>query len=109
MWQKDVLNVEKKTFLAVRSYRYMQRIGRTHVGVGKILQRLERDPVTKEYIYLAGARLGSEVLERSLLEQGLGCPAGQTLPGEMLLCPVPLLDFRTREVRIMREVEQIHG
>lgn len=109
MWQKDVLNVEKKTFLAVRSYRCMQRIGRTHVGIGEILQRLERDPVAKQYIHLAGARLGSWDLERSVLEQGLGCPAGQTLAGEILLSPIPLVDFKAREGRIVTTAEEMHG
>jgi len=108
-WQKDVLKVEKKTFLAVRSYWYMRRIGGTHVGIGEVFQRLERDPVTKEYIKLAGAELRSEALERNVLEQGLGCPAGRTLPGEMLLCPVPLVDFEDREARIIRAVEGMHG
>lgn len=108
-WQLSTLNAEKKTFLAVRSYRAMRVIGGTSVGVGQILQRLHRDPVAKQYIKLAGAELRSEALEGSLLENGLGCSAGRTLLGEMVLSPVPLGDFKHREARIMTALQDTYG
>jgi hypothetical protein len=108
-WQGDTLQTEKKPFFAARAYRAMRLIDRANIGVGEILQRLQRDPVTRQYSRLSATRVSSDMLEMALVDHGLACSVGQTLPGETMLCPVPLTDFADRQERMMRIMEGFDG
>lgn len=107
-WQEEVLELEKTVFLGVKSYEAMRKIGRKSVGVSEIFQKLRWHPTVKHYIRIMGGRLTSHEIEESLLSESLGYQAGRTYDGELLFCPVPLIEFQSRAGRLVRTVEKIN-
>ena len=107
-WQEEVLKLEKKVFFGVKSYEAMRKIGRKSVGMSEILQKLQRHPTVKHYVRIMGGRLTSHEIEESLLSESLGYQAGRTYDGELLFCPVPLIEFQSRAERLVRTVEEIN-
>jgi len=107
-WQIEVLNAEKSAFLGMKSYEAMKKIKRMHVSSGEIFSRLYHHWVVKHYMHILGSRLSSKDIEDSLLQEKLGNKL-TTLPyGELLFCPVPLIDFKNRAKRLVKAVEEIN-
>jgi len=108
-WQTDVLELEKNTVLAIRSYRAMIQEKRQHVGVSEIFRRLTADPVLKWYFGRAEQDFGPGDVAKSLLQESLGAVVGRLMTGEELFSPVPIKDFRSRCRRRISAVEGVHG
>lgn len=108
-WQTNVLKTEGLAFLGIRSYKAMESIGSTHIGIGEIAHRVRRDPVARRYHKLGEIDLGreklQEKLEDSLLKQGLGCHLGRTVGGERLIGPVSMEEIRRRNDRMADALE----
>lgn len=104
-WQGDVLELEKPSVLAVRSYAAMVKMRRQHVAVSEILTRLNRDPVIRWYFGRIEGQLDPQTIAGSLLQESLGAAVGKLLGGDQLFCPVPLVEFETRCRRRLAAVE----
>jgi len=103
------LQTERITFVGVKSYETIRRIGRRFVSSGEIFQSLRGDPAVEGYVAISGGeRLGSNEIEQGLLQLSLGYPLGKTPQGEALFSPVPLTDFKNREKRLVKLVEEIN-
>lgn len=112
-WQKDVLGMEKNTFLAIRSYRAMIKDPAEQLAMSEIYTRLSRDTVIRCYfnkIFMGGFfDLDPYEIPKCLEQESLGSIIGKHYTGEPILCPVPFLDFQSRCQRTLKEVERIHG
>jgi hypothetical protein len=106
-WQKNVLNMEKIVFTAVKSYEAMRKIGRNYVGVSEILIRLKKHPIVQCYFNKMGYTLDYSLIEESLIYQGLACCVGAIPDGEKLFSPVPLIDLIKRNERFIKTVSRI--
>jgi hypothetical protein len=108
-WQKDVLKVEKNAFLGVKSYEAMRRISRTHIGASEILRRLQRHRTLNKYLKIIGEKLSLDIIEESLIQQSLASQLSPTYDGERLFSPVLFTDFKERELRLIKAVEEVNG
>jgi len=108
-WRQDVLKLEKNAFIGVKSYKVMKEIGRTHIGVSEILRKLQAHPIVLQYFNIIDSKVSvSDVIE-SLYQQKLGFRLTPTTDGEEIFEPVPALDFKARESRLIKAVEEING
>jgi len=107
-WQKNVLKSERSAFFGVKSYEVMRKIGRNAIGVTEILQRLQKYPIVGRYFNIIGEKPTLEEIEKDLMEQSLACPAGRTIQqDEPLFEPVPSVDFKGRNMRLIDAVMKI--
>jgi len=111
-WRNVVLRAEKSASLGIRAYEAayeaMTETGRKHVAASEIFDRLYCHPVVRDYMRALGTRLSSEDIERSLIRENLTKRLTVIRYGdEVLLRPVPLLDYVNRAKRIIQEVEEI--
>lgn len=106
-WQKKVLEEEKYTFLAVRSYQAMRKIRSVPIGTSQILRRLQKDPVVKEYTSIIKGGVEPDRLADSLVYTGLVCRHSRVGSGEVTFEPVPQIDFKGRIERVIEAVEKI--
>ena len=87
----------------------MKEIWRTHIGVSEILRKLQAHPIVIQYFNIIDSKVSvSDVIE-SLHQQKLGFRLTPTTDGEEIFEPVPSLDFKARELRLIRAVEEING
>lgn len=107
-WQDKVLNLERNTILAIRSYTAMVKVGRNHVGVSEILGALMNDRSAKNYFRRLSHEPGPDDIADCLEQESLGARVGRASE-EKLFQPVPLADFRSRCQRRMNAVEEAHG
>jgi len=108
-WQRSVLKLELATALALKSYSAMVKLGRGHVGAGEILAELTLDPAVEAYLKRVEERLDTGVIERSLVQESLGKVLGRDpQQDEAILCPVPVVDFKSRCQRRLQAVEKVH-
>lgn len=105
-WQKDVLQLEKSVFIGLKSYEAMRTIGRTHIGMSEILQRLERHPTVRQYCSIIGDRIGPDMVGQSLINQSFACRLTPTYDEE-LFAPVPHVDFNGRYQKIIDALMRI--
>lgn len=106
-WQRDVLELEKETVLAVKSYEAMVKNRRNHVGVSEILILLNRSRSLKEYFRRIRGQFGPEDIQSCLLQEGLGAVVGRDPQGgEVIFCPVSLADFEGRCKRRLQAVKR---
>lgn len=103
-WQKDVLKLEKSAFIGVKSYEAMRKIGRTHIGMSEILQKLQRHPVVNQYFNIIREKIRGDTIENSLVQQSFASRLAPTYEGEELFEPVPRVDFKGRSVRLINTV-----
>lgn len=106
-WQKDVLRLEKGAFIGVKSYEAMSKIGRKYIGTSEILTRLQTHPFVGKYLKRIGQRIQPSHIEKSLIEQSLASQVGKTLEGEELFCRVPSVDFKSRQEKLIKAVEEV--
>ena len=106
-WQENVLKLEKNTFIGVKSYEAMRKIGRTHIGVSEILQKLQDHWVVTQYFNIIGDKISNEISEDSLVQQSLASRLTPTYEGEELFEPVPYVDFKGRSLRLIDAVMRI--
>ncbi len=107
-WQKQILELEKATVVAVKSYEAMQKIGRDFVGVTEILQRLKKHPTMNWYFGRLGEQVNLETVSKSLLQESLGVLVTRVpSTGEKLFSPVPLADFKSRCKRRLQAIKNI--
>jgi len=107
-WQKDVLKVEKKAVIAVKSYKAMRMINRTHIGTSEIFQRLQGDEAINEYLEIIEEKLSFDIVEESLIQQHLASELSPTYD-ERVFYPVPFADFKERQLRLIKALEEING
>jgi len=110
LWQTHVLELEKATMLALRSYQAMLLTRRDHAGLSEILLQLQKDRFLKKYINKIGRMehsVSAELIENSLLQESLGVVIGRLVTGERLFAPVSILDFRSRCNRRLTKLESI--
>lgn len=108
-WRQDVLKLEKDAFIGVKSYKVMKEIGGTHIGVSEILQKLQGHPIVLQYLNIIDDRLSVDEIRDILIQQSLVSRLSPTIEGEEIFEPVPSLDFKARELRLIRAVEEING
>jgi hypothetical protein len=107
-WQRDVLKLEKRAFIGVKSYEAMRKIGRNAIAVSEILQRLQKHPFVMQYLNIVGEKLTADEVEESLVQQSLAHYLISTIrDDEPLFEPVPSVDFARRGIRLIDEVERI--
>ena len=106
-WQKDVLKLEKNAFIGVKSYEVMRKIGRTHIGMSEILQKLQRHPIVNQYFNIIGEKIRSDTIGDGLVQQSLVSRLTPTYEGEELFEPVPCVDFKGRGLRLIDTVMRI--
>lgn len=104
-WQRKVLQLEKPTIIAVKSYEAMLKFRRDHVGTSEILRSLKRHPTIKWYFARVGEGINPEMISKSLLQESLGALEVKLRSGEHIFSPVPLLDFKSRCKRRLQAVE----
>lgn len=108
-WQKEVLRLEKGTFIGVKSYEAMLKIHRPAVAVSEILKSLLKHPFVGQYLNIIGEKLSVAEIETVLVEQSLGYRAGRTIrTDEPLFESVPCADFKGRGLRLIEAVERIN-
>jgi len=107
-WQKDVLKIERSAIISVKSYEAMRSINRTHISVGEIFSILLKDQTINEYLRIIGDKLSFDIIEESLLQQGLAFQFSPTFD-EKLFYPVPFADFKERGLRLIKAVEEGNG
>lgn len=109
-WQKDVLRLEKSTFIGVRSYEVMRRIGGNVVSASEIIQQLQKHPFVGQYLNIVGEKITIDEIENDLMQQSLAYIAGRTIQDDVpLFEPVHSADFRARGLRVIKAVERING
>jgi hypothetical protein len=106
-WQKHVLDLEKPTMLAIKSYEAILRTQREHAGLSEIILRLQKDRYVKSYLSKIEQGIEPESVERSLIQESLGVVVGRLPTGEHLFAPVPIPDFRSRCTRRLTLIESI--
>ncbi len=107
-WQKDVLKLEKDSFIGLKSYEAMEKFERKHVGVSEILKKLQELQVVKQYLNIIGDKINSSMIEESLINQSLAYKLIKTIiEDEVLFEPVPSMDFKVRSLRIIDKVMKI--
>lgn len=106
-WRKDVLQLEKQAFIGVKSYEAMRRIGRRHIGTSEILSRLQKHPFVTQYLKIVGERIMPAHIQQSLIQQSLASQVGKLPDGEELFCPVPRVDFKGRQEKLIKAVEGV--
>lgn len=107
-WQKNVLSLEKSVFVGFRSYQAMQTFeSRRHIGVGEILRKLQKHPIIGQYFNIIGDKISTEMIEDSSICHSFACKLASTFDGEVILEPVPGIDFRQRLQRLVHAVERI--
>lgn len=106
-WQKDVLKLEKNTFIGVKSYKAMRQIGRIHIGTSEILQKLQKHTIVKQYLNIIGEKISSKTIEDSLVQQSFASRLIPTYEGEEVFEPVPCVDFKGRSLRLIDTVMRI--
>lgn len=107
-WQTEVLKLEKSSFVGVKSYEAMRKIGRTYIGASEIVRRLQKHPVVNHYFKLMGDRIGNKIIRDSLIQESLASILSRTLADdEELFEPVPQIDFRGRCQRFIDAVVSI--
>jgi hypothetical protein len=104
-WQKDTLRIEKTAFIGIKSYEAMRNIKRTHIGTSEILSKLQEDPIVEKYLGLIAEKIEPDIIEESLVQQGLAYKLQKTFEGEKLLGPVPFIDFKNKWLRLIESVE----
>lgn len=107
-WRKLVFAGEREAFIAVKSYEAMKRIGELKISLDDIIDRLEEDPLIKEYFKTIRTSLTVKVIKDCLLHQGLAYEPTSTFEGEEIVSPVPCPDYKGRGLRIIKTVEKIH-
>lgn len=107
-WRKLVYAGEKEAFTAVKSYEAMRRIGELKISLDDIVDKLDEDPLIKEYFKTIRTSLTVKVIKECLLHQGLAYEPTSTFDGEEIVSPVPCPDFKGRGLRIIKTVEKIH-
>lgn len=107
-WEEEILQREKTSFVALKSYEAMRRIARPIVSTGQILQELQGDRSVERYFRKLHARVGPGDIEKSLVCENLGYP-GEKIRGERMFSPVSYLDFKGRAERMIKAVEEIYG
>lgn len=105
-WQKDMLKLEKNAFIGVKSYEMMRKIGRSHIGISEILQKLQKHPIVKQYLNIIGENISIETIEDSLVQQSFARLI-PTIIEEKLFSPVPCVDFKGRSLRLIDTVMRI--
>lgn len=103
-WQNELLKKEKTTFLGIKSYHAMRRIGNV-AATSEILQQLYGDSIVERYYRTLDATLNPSDIEASLEQEKLGYCAGRILTGEPLYAPVPILDVKGRARLFIKELE----
>lgn len=105
-WEEKLLKREKTSFVALKSYQAMRRIGRFSVSTGEILQQLQGDRSVDRYFRKLQAKIRLADIEESLISENLGY-AGQKIRGERMFSPVSPADFKGRAERMIAAVEAI--
>jgi hypothetical protein len=106
-WRLRVMENEKDAFIGLKAYEAMLREGRTHVGESDILVYLRRQRSVKQYLRMIAYPLGTDVVGKCVLSQGLGILLERNpTTGERILGAVPGADFCARARRYMRRVER---
>jgi hypothetical protein len=108
-WQEEVLRLEKAVYIGVKSYETMKGIGRKYIGTSEILSKLQKHPFVAQYLKMIGERIRPSYIEESLIQQSFASRVGKTLEGEELFCPVPSVDFRNRQEKLVEAVERVCG
>lgn len=107
-WQKDVLREEKIAFTGVRSYELIRTIRRREVALSEILTELQKHPTVKKYFDIIGANfLSGDLVEDSLVQTGYASCVGFTFDEEPLFLPVPWIDFKVRNNKLVRKVRKM--
>ena len=109
-WQKDVLKLEKSSFIGVRSYEVMRRIGGNVVSASEIIQQLQKHPFVGQYLNIVGEKITVDQIEKDLMQQDLAHIAGRTIQDDLpLFEPVHTADFRARGLRLIKAVEKANA
>lgn len=106
-WQNEVLQLEKNSFLAIKSYEAMKQIlrghTRDHVGVSEIVRQLSGRPEIEQYTALINERFTPSGIANSLQSESLGFYIEDT-PRDKLFAPVPFVEYESRIRRKMMAV-----
>jgi len=113
--QKDVYNAGKITFIGVKSYEVIYKAvhqrsrANLSLSLGQIHKKLLKDQIVNDYFEIIKDKLSISDIEHGLVYQGLGIVVGTTLQNEPLFEPVHSADFKGRESRLIKVVEEVNG
>lgn len=110
-WQKEVLKDEKEAFTGIKSYEILlsaAKGGSEDLKLSQIFNALLRQPTVQQYFDVIGKNvLNPELVEQSLVPQGLASCVGRTINDEPRYVATPLADFRNRNDRLVKELRKI--
>lgn len=106
-WQRRVLKSEETAFIGLKSYETMIGIGRTHIGMSEILEKLQKHRIVLQYLKIIGDKIRSDIIETSLVQHGLAFQLKPTYDGESLFQPIPPADFEGSRLRLINAVSKI--
>jgi len=95
-WQKEVLQLEKKTIIPIKSYHVMRKINRNHISTSEILRDLANDKFIKKYSEKVKEGFGAEIINQCIVQESLGKVLSKINYAEHIFAPVPISDFRSR-------------
>ncbi|TKJ38466.1 hypothetical protein CEE36_10700 [candidate division TA06 bacterium B3_TA06] len=108
VWQKDVLKHEKTAFTGIKSYEILITSKRKEVTLSEIFNALQKHPAVQKYFDVIGSNfLNPDLVENSLVPQGLASCVSYTIDDEPRLIAAPLPDFKNRYDRLVRELRKI--
>lgn len=110
-WREEVFKEEKEVFTGIRSYEILLgaiKEGNEDVKLSQIYNALLRQQNVKDYFEIIGENvLNPDLVEQSIVPQGLASCVGYTIRDEPRFVPTPLVDFRNRNNRLVKELRKI--